>query len=196
MKQGSGGWSVEERWTSLGLKPYSTTSSSIKGHAFGFDGSILAAINLDDGRRVWKGGRCGSVQLVLLPEQDVLLVLSEEGELALVSATPDGFKEIAKVPGSRARPGTIPCWCATCCWSETARRWPRSGCRSRGGDALSVRSVLQIRRRLADRRSMFARALPLEPRSSSAPRDVKVVFRPWGTSVTPVSSAAFRFPAS
>ena len=34
----------------------------------------------------------------------------------------------------------------------------------------------------------------LEPRSSSAPRDVKVVFRPWGKSVTPVSSAAFRFP--
>jgi outer membrane protein assembly factor BamB len=99
VKRGAGGWSLEERWTSLGLKPYFNDFVVHKGHAFGFDGSILAAINLDDGSRVWKGGRYGSGQVVLLSEQDVLLVVSEEGELALVSATPDGFKEIAKVPG-------------------------------------------------------------------------------------------------
>ena len=35
---------------------------------------------------------------MLLPEQDLLLVVSEEGDLALVSATPDQFKELAHVP--------------------------------------------------------------------------------------------------
>ena len=89
-------WTATERWTSRGLKPYHNDYVVHNGHAFGFDGSILSSINLENGERNWKGGRYGQGQMVLLPDQDLLLVVSEEGELALVSATPDQYKEITK----------------------------------------------------------------------------------------------------
>jgi outer membrane protein assembly factor BamB len=95
---GPGGWTVDERWTSTGLEPYYNDFVVHDGHAFGFDGSLLACIDLKDGKRKWKGGRYGHGQLVLLRGQGLLLVLSEEGELALVSAAPDQFTEVARFP--------------------------------------------------------------------------------------------------
>jgi len=96
--QGAAGWTVAARWTTMALKPYFNDSVIHKGHAYGFDARILACVDLTTGERVWKGGRYGNGQILLLPEQDLLLVLSEEGDLALVQARPDGFTELAKEP--------------------------------------------------------------------------------------------------
>jgi outer membrane protein assembly factor BamB len=96
--QGPAGWTAAERWTSAGLKPSFNDSVVHNGYAYGFDGSILACIDLTDGKRKWKGGRYGNGQLVLLPDQDLLLVVSDEGELALVAAVPDQFRELARFP--------------------------------------------------------------------------------------------------
>lgn len=91
------GWVVAEGWTSIGMKPYFNDFVVHDGHVYGFDTRILASIRLEDGERNWKRGRYGHGQLVLLEEQGLLLVLSEEGELVLVEARPDAFVELARI---------------------------------------------------------------------------------------------------
>jgi outer membrane protein assembly factor BamB len=92
------GWNVSERWTSRGLRPYFSDFVQLGGAAYGLDNGILACLDLASGERRWKDGRYGHGQVLGLADQELLLVLSEDGELALVRADPAAFTEVARLP--------------------------------------------------------------------------------------------------
>jgi outer membrane protein assembly factor BamB len=88
--------SVEDLWTSRYFKPDFNDFVVHDGHAYGFDGSIFTCIDLASGKRVWKGGRYGKGQVLLLAESALLLLASEYGEVVLLKASPSGHQELTK----------------------------------------------------------------------------------------------------
>lgn len=88
-------WTVEEEWTVRHLRPYFNDGVYHKGYCFGFDGNRLTCIDARTGKPVWSGDRCGG-QVLLLPDMDMLLVLTEEGEVVLMPASPEKPRETGR----------------------------------------------------------------------------------------------------
>jgi outer membrane protein assembly factor BamB len=76
------------------MKNQFTSSVHLDGFIYGLDESILACVDAATGELKWKGGRYGFGQVVLASGH--LIVLAEDGDLALVRATPEGHREIAR----------------------------------------------------------------------------------------------------
>jgi outer membrane protein assembly factor BamB len=89
-------WELAEVWHSKDLDPYFNDCVVSDGFAYGFDGKIFTCVDLQTGRRRWKGGRYGYGQVLLLPDIKLLMVLSETGSVVLVQATPEQHREVAR----------------------------------------------------------------------------------------------------
>lgn len=66
-----------------------------QAHVYGLDDGILTCMDLKTGKRSWRDGRYGHGQLVL--SGDLLVVLTENGKLVLVKATPEGHQELGSI---------------------------------------------------------------------------------------------------
>ena len=74
-------------WTSKEFRPYFNDYVFHDGYLYGFDGNRFACVDAANGFMRWTGERWGG-QILALNEIDMLLVLTEEGEVVLVSAYP------------------------------------------------------------------------------------------------------------
>jgi outer membrane protein assembly factor BamB len=80
-------------WQNIRMKNKFTSSVLHQGYIYGLDEAILACVDAATGELKWKGGRYGYGQILLAG--DHIVVLTEDGEVALVKATPEGHQELA-----------------------------------------------------------------------------------------------------
>jgi outer membrane protein assembly factor BamB len=76
------------------------------GVIYGLDEGILAAVDAETGELKWKGGRYGYGQVLLAGDR--LIVLTEDGDLALVRASPERHQEITRFPVLEGKTWNVP----------------------------------------------------------------------------------------
>jgi outer membrane protein assembly factor BamB len=96
LSRSEGSWKPAERWISRQLKPSFNDFVVLDEAIYGFDGRIFTCIDLQTGRRLWRDGRYGSGQVLLLGEQALLLIVTDEGGVVLVAADPGEHREIGR----------------------------------------------------------------------------------------------------
>jgi outer membrane protein assembly factor BamB len=93
-------------WRNIRMKNRQSSSVLHDGHIYGLDEGILACIDASTGALKWKGGRYGHGQVILADGH--LIVITEEGELVLVAATPEKLNEVARVPALDGETWNVP----------------------------------------------------------------------------------------
>src|SRR5262249_44031821 len=74
-----------------------------EGHIYGLDDGIFCCLDAATGKRLWKKGRYGAGQLLLIPEQSKIVVLGEKGDVALVAANPEKHEELGLFPAIQGK---------------------------------------------------------------------------------------------
>ena len=89
------GFEVEELWESRRLKSKFAPLVQRDGVVYGLDDGVGVAIDPETGERLWKRGRYGHGQLILV--DDLLLITTEKGDIVLVEASPEEHRELASL---------------------------------------------------------------------------------------------------
>lgn len=97
---------VRELWRTSEMKNQFSTSVLFRGHLYGFDGSIFMCIEAATGERLWRTRGFGHGSL--LAADGRLIVLSDDGSLALVEPSPAEYRELARVQLFDSRTWTMP----------------------------------------------------------------------------------------
>lgn len=106
IEAGAGGMAATRVWENRRMKNHFGTSVLVGDYIYGFDNAILKCIEARTGKEQWKHRGYGKGALVYADGH--LILLSDNGRLALARATPEGFKERAGAQVLSGRSWTAP----------------------------------------------------------------------------------------
>lgn len=95
-------------WENFDLSSYLSSMLAHDGHVYGMgDEGGFVCLRQRDGKRLWSGGNHGTYCSPVLAGKQ-LLGLNEEGELAVLDASPQAYREIALLPLANGQTWTMP----------------------------------------------------------------------------------------
>ncbi|MFQ5527180.1 MAG: PQQ-binding-like beta-propeller repeat protein [Thermoanaerobaculia bacterium] len=100
------GFKVREIWRSRVMRNHFNSSVLADGHLFGFDNATLKCVEAASGQETWAQRGLGKGSLLYADSH--LLVLSERGVLLSIEATPDEYRETARVRLLKGKTWTMP----------------------------------------------------------------------------------------
>ena len=104
---GAGGkLSAASVWERASMKNKFNSSVLHEGYVYGLDEGMLTCVDVATGEQKWKARGYGYGQVTLASGH--LIVTTEEGEIALVRATPAGHTELARFPALEGRTWNCP----------------------------------------------------------------------------------------
>ncbi len=88
-------WAVEIEWAKRVMKTKFSNAAIYDGYVYGLDDGVLSCVDMSNGKRKWKKGKYKYGQILLVGKH--ILVQGEEGEVAIVEASPAGYRELHRI---------------------------------------------------------------------------------------------------
>lgn len=106
VRPAGGGFQAEPVWENRNLRTKFNPAVFWQGHLYGLDEGVLACVDAETGERRWREGRYGYGQILLTDGH--LLVLSGDGDVALVAADPANYEELERLHALRGKCWNVP----------------------------------------------------------------------------------------
>lgn len=98
---------VEELWKTRTMKNHFNNAVLVGDHLYGFDNATFKSLSVATGEQTWAFRGLGKGSL-LAADGNLLIVLSDQGTLLLVKATPDAYTELARFQAMEGKAWTAP----------------------------------------------------------------------------------------
>lgn len=98
---------VEELWKTRTMKNHFNNAVLVGDHLYGFDNATFKCLSVATGEPAWAFRGLGKGSL-LAADGDLLIVLSDQGTLLLVQATPGAYTELARFQALKGKAWTAP----------------------------------------------------------------------------------------
>lgn len=98
--------STEEVWTSTQMSGGFCGAVLRDGVLYGLDDGVLSAQSAETGEVLWSADRFGNGQVLLA--DDLVVVMGDEGQVALVRASPNGHTELARMQALEGQTWNVP----------------------------------------------------------------------------------------